>query len=60
LVSIGKTEEGRAHWMMIVSSPENYDSLEKFKDSSLKMARAEGLLEDEARACSPKEKLSSE
>jgi hypothetical protein len=52
LVSIGKTEEGREQWMMIVTSPENHVNLDKFKDISVKMARAEGLTEAEARKLS--------
>ncbi len=52
LFSIGKTEEDREQWMMIITSPENHANLEKFKDISVKMARAEGLLETEARKLS--------
>jgi hypothetical protein len=52
LVSIGKTEEGREQWMMIVTSVENHANLDKFKDISVKMARAEGLTETEARKLS--------
>jgi len=50
LVSIGKTEEGRAQWMMIVTSPENHKNLDKFKEISIKMARAENMTEADARA----------
>ncbi|MFD2034881.1 M14 metallopeptidase family protein [Belliella marina] len=49
LVSIGKTEEGRDQWMMIVTSPENHKNLDRFKEISVKMARAESLAESEAR-----------
>jgi hypothetical protein len=52
LVSIGKTEEGREQWMLIVTSAENHANLDKFKDISVKMARAEGLSEAEARKLS--------
>lgn len=52
LVSIGKTEEDRDQWMMIVTSPENHANLDKFKDISVKLARAEGLTEGEARRLS--------
>ena len=52
LVSIGKTEEGREQWMMIVTSPANHANLAKYKDISVKMARAEGLSEAEARKLS--------
>lgn len=49
LVSIGKTEEGREQLMMIITSPENHKQLEKYKSISQKLARAEGLGEDEAK-----------
>ncbi|GAB2625201.1 M14 family metallopeptidase [Belliella aquatica] len=50
LVSIGKTEEGRDQWMMIVTSPENHKNLDRFKEISVKMARAENMTEADARA----------
>ncbi len=31
LISIGKTEEGRDQFMMIVTSPENHKNIEKYK-----------------------------
>ena len=34
LVEIGKTEEGRSQWMMIITSPENHKNLEKYKSIS--------------------------
>lgn len=49
LVSIGKTEEGRDQFMMIVTSPENHKNIEKYKSISQKMARAE-MDESEAKA----------
>jgi hypothetical protein len=49
LVNIGKTEEGRDQYMLIVSSPENIKNLEKYKEISVKMARAEGITDDDAR-----------
>lgn len=49
LVEIGKTEEGRSQWMMIITSPENHKNLEKYKSISQKLARAEGLSDVEAR-----------
>ncbi len=48
MVSIGKTEEGRDQPMLIVTSPENHRNLEKFRDISVRMARAEGLSDEEA------------
>jgi hypothetical protein len=49
LISIGKTEEGRDQFMMIVTSPENHKNIEKYKSISQKMARAE-MDEAEAKA----------
>lgn len=50
LVDIGKTEEGRTQYMLIVSSPENLKNLERYKQISQKMAHAEGLSQAEAKA----------
>ncbi|MBN8821008.1 MULTISPECIES: M14 metallopeptidase family protein [unclassified Spirosoma] len=50
LVDIGLTEEGRHQFMLIVSSPENLKKLDRYKEISTKMARAEGLSEEQARA----------
>jgi hypothetical protein len=46
---IGKTEEGRNQYMMIVSDPSNIRQLEKYKSISQKLARAEGLNDEEAK-----------
>ncbi len=50
LVTIGKTEEGRDQLMLIVSSPDNLKKLDRFQDISRRMARAEGLTDEQARA----------
>src|SRR5262245_1773590 len=50
LVDIGKTEEGRTHWMLIISAPENLKSLARYKDIAQTLARAESLDEAQARA----------
>jgi len=50
LVELGKTEEGRSQWMMIITSPENHKLLDKYKSISQKLARAEGLNDQEAKA----------
>jgi hypothetical protein len=50
LVDIGLTEEGRHQWMLIVSSPENIKNLEKYKEISRKLARAENLTPEQAKA----------
>ncbi|HEY6391811.1 MAG TPA: M14 metallopeptidase family protein, partial [Bryobacteraceae bacterium] len=50
LVEIGKTEEGRPQWMAIITSPENRKKLARYKEIAQKLALAEGLTDDEARA----------
>ena len=50
LVDIGGTEEGRRQYMMIVSSPANLANVERYREISAKMARAEDLTEEEAKA----------
>ncbi len=50
LISIGKTEEGRDQPMLVVSSPENLNRLEEYKAISRKLALAENLTDEEARA----------
>lgn len=52
LVDIGKTEEGRTQYMLIVSSPANLKNLDKYKEISQKLAHAEGLTEQQARELS--------
>jgi hypothetical protein len=46
---IGKTEEGRNQYMLIVSDPSNIKQLDKYKSISQKMARAEDLSEADAK-----------
>jgi hypothetical protein len=46
---IGKTEEGRNQYMLIVSDPSNIKQLEKYKSISQKMARAEDLSDADAK-----------
>jgi hypothetical protein len=50
LVEIGKTAEGRPHLMAIITSPENHKNLQKYKDISRRLALAEGVTEEQARA----------
>ncbi|MBL0171225.1 MAG: peptidase [Gemmatimonadaceae bacterium] len=50
LVEIGKTAEGRPHLMAIVTSPDNHKRLARLKDISSRLAHAEGLTDDQARA----------
>ncbi|MEO7659194.1 MAG: M14 metallopeptidase family protein, partial [Pyrinomonadaceae bacterium] len=47
---IGKTEEGRDQFMLIVTSPENHKRLEHFRSISQKLGNAEGLRDAEARS----------
>lgn len=50
LIEIGKTEEGRNQFMLVVSSPENIKNLNKYKEIAQQMARAEGLSPLQAKA----------
>ncbi|HYC50898.1 MAG TPA: M14 metallopeptidase family protein [Gemmatimonadaceae bacterium] len=50
LREIGKTAEGRPHYMAIVTSPANHQRLEHYRQLSRRLALAEGLSDDEARA----------
>ncbi|GAB3775936.1 M14 family metallopeptidase [Spirosoma horti] len=50
LVDIGMTEEGRHQYMLIVSSPENLKKLDRYKEISQKLARAENLTDEQAHA----------
>lgn len=50
LVDIGKTEEGRSQFMMVISSPANMKNLDRYKEISRRLAHAEGLTDEQARA----------
>ena len=50
LVDMGLTEEGRHQYMLLVSSPENLKKLDRYKEISTKLARAENLTDEQARA----------
>ena len=50
LVEIGKSAEGRPQLMAIISSPENMKKLDRYKEISRRLALAEGLTDDQARA----------
>lgn len=47
---IGKTEEGRDQFMMIVTSPENHKKLDQYKSISQKLGNPEGITEEQAKA----------
>lgn len=49
LVNIGRTAEGRAQYMAIITAPENFQKLTRYKEISRKLALAEGLSDEEAR-----------
>jgi hypothetical protein len=49
VVSIGNTAEGRPQYMAIISSPANLAKLDYYRDISVKMARAAGLSEADAK-----------
>ncbi len=48
LVDMGRTEEGRTQWMVVCTSPANLAKLDRLRDISQQLARAEDA--DEARA----------
>jgi len=50
LVEIGATAEGRPMTMAIITSPENHRNLARYKEISVRLARAEGLTDEQARA----------
>jgi hypothetical protein len=50
VVEIGKTAEGRPHLMSIITSPENQRSLERYRSIAQRLANAEGLTDEQARA----------
>mgnify|MGYP002223827489 CR=1 FL=1 len=50
LVDIGKTEEGRTQWQLIISSPENLKKLDHYKTISQQLSHAEGLTDEQAQA----------
>ena len=50
LESIGRTSEGREQWMATITSPANRPNLERYKEIAARLARSEGVTEEEARA----------
>jgi hypothetical protein len=50
LQNIGKTAEGRDQLMAIVTSPANHKNLARYKEISRRLAFAEGLTDEQARA----------
>jgi hypothetical protein len=50
VVEIGKTEEGRPHLAAIVTAPENFAKLDRYKQISQQLHRARGITDEQARA----------
>lgn len=50
LVNMGSTEEGRTQWMVVCTSPANLAKLDRLRDISRQLARAEDVSEEQARA----------
>jgi hypothetical protein len=50
VVEIGKTAEGRPQLMAIVTSPDNHKRLDRYKEIARRLALAEGLTDEQARA----------
>ena len=50
VVEIGKSAEGRPQLMAIISSPENMRKLDRYKEISRRLASADGLTDEQARA----------
>ena len=50
LVEVGRTSEGRAWYVALISSSENLANVERYREISQRLAHPEGLTDDEARA----------
>ena len=50
VVEIGKTEEGQPHLAAIITAPENFAKLDRYKQIAQQMHRARGISEEQARA----------
>src|SRR4051812_4123662 len=50
VIEIGKTGEGRPHLAAIVTAPENFAKLARYKEISKRLQNARGLTDDQARA----------
>ena len=50
LVEIGKSAEGRTMYVGIITSPENHRKLDRYKEIARRLALAEGLTNEQARA----------
>ncbi|MDP2957855.1 MAG: M14 family metallopeptidase [Longimicrobiales bacterium] len=50
LVDIGQTAEGRSQYMAVISSPDNLAKLDRYREIAARLAHAEGLTDEQARA----------
>src|SRR5262245_48706410 len=50
VIEIGKTEEGRPQLAAIITAPENFAKLDRYKQIAQQLHRARGLTDDQARA----------
>jgi len=50
VVEVGRTSEGRAWYVALISSPENLVNVERYREISQRLAHPEGLTDEEARA----------
>src|SRR4051794_4073444 len=50
LVDIGRTEEGRHQWMAVITAPENFAKLDRYREISRRLSLAEDLTDDQAHA----------
>jgi len=50
VVEIGKTAEGRPQLMAIITSPDNFKRLDRYKDISRRLATVDGINDDQAHA----------
>jgi hypothetical protein len=50
VVDIGKTAEGRPQLMAIITSPENFKKIDRYKEISRRLATVDGLTDEQAHA----------
>src|SRR5262245_27057314 len=50
VMEMGKSAEGRTMYLAIITSPENHKNLSRYKEISRRLALAEGLTDEQARA----------
>src|SRR4029079_12389091 len=49
-VEIGKSSEGRPHMAAVITAPENFAKLARYKEISMRLAKGEGLTDEQAHA----------